>query len=120
MLIDLIDDREVDTYIPKCCIVEMAAVSRRLSDKATARAVSRGLLESYEIADESLFFDTAWMVAMDTGCSGFDSYFIALDKVKNASLFTDDNGMQLHGKKADVDVILVRELDSIGIENLFE
>ena len=87
-LIDLIDKREVEAYIPKCCIVEMAAVSRRLSGKATAREVSKGLLESYEIADESLFFDTAWMVAMDTGCSGFDSYFIALAKVKNASLFT--------------------------------
>jgi len=62
-LIDLIDKREVEAYIPKCCIVEMAAVSRRLSDKATAREISKGLLESYEIADESLFFDTAWMVA---------------------------------------------------------
>ena len=97
----------------------MAAVSRRLSDKATAREVSKGLLESYEIADESLFFDTAWMVAMDTGCSGFDSYFIALAKVKNASLFTDDNGMQHHGREAGVDVILIREMDRGGIEKLF-
>jgi predicted nucleic acid-binding protein len=86
-LIDLIDEKEVEAYIPRCCIVEMAAVSRRLLDKAIAREISKGLMESYEIADESQFFDTALMVALDTGCTGFDSYFIALAKVKNASLF---------------------------------
>ena len=52
-------------------------------------------------------------------CSGFDSYFIALAKVKNASLFTDDNGMQHHGREAAVDVILIREMDDDGIEKLF-
>ncbi len=118
-LLSLIDERDVEVHIPKCCIVEMAAVSKRLSDKATARRISKGLMESYEITDESLLFDTAWTIAMDTGCSGSDSYFIALAKIENAPLFTDDNGMLHHGREAGVDAVLIRDTDDNMIEKLF-
>lgn len=118
-IIDLIDERDVEAYVPRACIIEMAAVSKRLSDKATARKISKRLVESYEIADESLLFDTAWTIAIDTGCSGFDSYFIALAKIKNASLFTDDNGMQHRGREAGVETVFIRDADNKMIEELF-
>lgn len=118
-IIDLIDERDVEAYVPRACIIEMAAVSKRLSDKATARKISKRLMESYEIADESLLFDTAWTIAIDTGCSGFDSYFIALAKIKNASLFTDDNGMQHRGMEAGVETVFIRDADNKMIEELF-
>gem|GEM_PF-5682633 len=32
-----------------------------------------------------MLFDTAWMIiVVDTGCTGFDSFFITLAKMKNA------------------------------------
>ncbi len=118
-LLKLIDERDIEVYVPRACIVETAAVVRRLSDRARARKVSKGISESYEIADESMIFDTAWVVATDTGCSGFDSYFIALAKIKKAVLFTDDNGMHHHARDVGAESILVRETDVERIEGFF-
>ena len=118
-LLKLIDEKDVEAYIPRACIVENAAVARRLSSRLTARKISREIQESYEIVDESLIFDTAWMIALDTGCSGFDSYFIALAKIKNATLMTDDRGMHYHAVDINADSILVREAEMETIESLF-
>jgi hypothetical protein len=60
------------------------------------------------------------MIAMDTGSSGFDSYFIALALIKNATLLTDDSGMNHHAGTAGTDSILIRETDAQTIETLFE
>lgn len=119
MLLRLLDEREVEVCIPRACIVETAAVVRRLSNRSMARKISKGITESYEVADE-LLFDTAWMIAMDTGSSGFDSYSIALALIKNATLFTDDSGMNHHAGTAGTDSILIRETDAKNIEKLFE
>jgi predicted nucleic acid-binding protein len=120
MLLRLLDEKEVEACIPRACIVETAAVVRRLSNRSMARKISKGIMESYEVADELLLFDTAWMIAMDTGCSGFDSYFIALALIKNATLFTDDSGMNCHAKAIGADSILIRETEAETIETLFE
>jgi predicted nucleic acid-binding protein len=120
VLLKLIDEREVEAYIPRACIVETAAVARRLSNRDVARKISRGILESYEVADEPLLFDRAWMIATDTGCSGFDSYFIALAIIKAATLITDDNGMHRIARGIGVDSILVRNADAGIIDGLFE
>jgi predicted nucleic acid-binding protein len=118
-LLKMIDEKDVEVYVPRACIVETAAVVRRLSDRARARKVSKGISESYEIAEELMLFDTAWVVATDTGCSGFDSYFIALAKIKKAVLFTDDNGMHHHARDVGAESILVRETDVERIEGFF-
>jgi len=65
-------------------------------------------LRAYNIADEKLIFNIAWNVALDTGCSGFDSYFIALTREKDALLFTDDSGMHYHAQEVGVNSILIR------------
>lgn len=118
-LLKLIDERDVEAYIPRVCVVENAAVARRLSNRQIAGKISREILESYEIVDESLIFDTAWMIALETGCSGFDSYFIALAKMKNATLLTDDNGMHHHAMDISANSILVREAEMEMIETFF-
>jgi predicted nucleic acid-binding protein len=120
MLLRLLDEREVEVCIPRACIVETAAVVRRLSNRSTARKISKGIMESYEVTDELLLFDTAWMIAMDTGSSGFDSYFIALALIKNATLLTDDRGMDHHAGTMGTDSILIRETDAQTIETLFK
>ena len=75
------------------------------------------VLDSYEVVDEAILFDSAWAIATDTGCSGFDSYFIALAKIKNAVLLTDDGKMHFHAEEVGVDSVLIREIDFKGIEN---
>ena len=110
-IIRMLEESGVDVYVPKVCVVETAAVVRRLADKKFAMKISEGVLYSYEVLDETFLFDSAWTIAMNTGCSGFDSYFIALARINDAVLFTDDKGMHFHAKEVDVDSVLIRETD---------
>ncbi len=110
----------MDIYIPKVCIVETAAVVKRLADKNFAIKISEGVLDSYDVVDETILCDSAWTIAIHTGCSGFDSYFIALAKLKEAVLLTDDGRMHFHAKEVGVDSALIREIDFKGIENILE
>lgn len=98
---------DVEVHVPRICIVETAAVIKRLASRTLAARASEGIVKSYNIADEELIFNIAWNVALDTGCSGFDSYFIALTKEKDA-LFTDDSGMHYHAQEVGVNSILMR------------
>ena len=110
-LIKLIEENDVEVHVPKICIIETASVIKRLASRTLAARASNGIMKSYEIADEGFIFNIAWNVALDTGCSGFDSYFIALAKEKEALLFTDDSGMDHHAKEAGVNSILIRYTD---------
>ncbi len=117
LVIKKLEERDVDVYIPKVCIVETAAVVKRLADRSFAVRISKSILESYEVVDEAILFDPAWGIALDTGCSGFDSYFIALAKLKNAALLTDDGKMHYHAEEVGIDSVLIRALDFKGITN---
>jgi predicted nucleic acid-binding protein len=117
VIIKELEEREVEVYIPKVCVVETAAVVKRLADKDFAIKISKGVLDSYEVVGEVLLFDSAWTIAMDTGCSGFDSYFIALAKMKNAVLLTDDGKMHFHAKEVGGDSVLIRKINLNWIEN---
>ena len=110
-IIRMLEESGVDVYVPRVCVVETAAVVRRLADKKFAMKISEGVLYSYEVLDETFLFDSAWRIAMNTGCSGFDSYFIALAGINNSVLFTDDKGMHFHATEVDVDSVLIRETD---------
>jgi predicted nucleic acid-binding protein len=110
-LIKLIEERDVEVHVPKVCVVETAAVARRLAGRILAARASKGILKSYNLADEEAIFDVAWDVALETGCSGFDSYFIALARREGAILFTDDSGMHQHAKEVDANSILIRGND---------
>ena len=113
--IKLIEENDVDVHVPKICIIETASVIKRLASRTLAARASEGIVKSYNIADEELIFNIAWNVALDTGCSGFDSYFIALAKEKDALLFTDDSSMHYHAQEVGVNSILMR---STAIEAL--
>src|SRR3990172_12646588 len=110
-IIKNIEENDIDIYIPRVCVVETAAVVKNLGSKNLATKISRGVIDAYDIVDEAYLFDTAWKIALDTGCSGFDSYFIALARIKNAVLFTDDGGMNIHSGKSNVESILIRDAD---------
>jgi predicted nucleic acid-binding protein len=119
-LIKLIEERDVEVHVPKACIVETAAVAKRLAGRTLAARASKGILKSYNVADEETIFNVAWDVALETGCSGFDSYFIALAKKEDAILFTDDSGMHQHANEADVESILIRSNDLKALERKLE
>jgi predicted nucleic acid-binding protein len=119
LIIEKIEEMDVNIYIPKVCIVETAAVIRRIADKNLAIKVSKSINDSYEVIDEAFIFDSAWGIAFDTGCSGFDSYFIALSRIKNALLFTDDGGMHHHAEEIGVDSVLIRDVNRKHIKSLF-
>ena len=115
-IIRMLEETGVNVYVPKVCVVETAAVVRRLANKKFALKISEGVLYSYEVLDETFLFDSAWTIAMNTGCSGFDSYFIALARINDAILLTDDKGMHFHAKEVDVDSVLIRETN---LENFY-
>lgn len=119
-LIKLIEERDVEVHVPKVCVVETAAVAKRLAGRTLAARASKGILKSYNLADEEAIFNVAWDVALETGCSGFDSYFIALAKREDAILFTDDSGMHQHAKEVDVKSILIRSNDLNTLKNKLE
>lgn len=120
LILKRLDETCVEVFIPKVCVIETAAVLRRLAKRDLAAKLSRGLMRSYELVDESDIFDSAWRVALDRGSSGFDTYFIALAKMKDGLLFTDDNGMNHHAREYGVDSVLIRALDIDKLKALFE
>jgi predicted nucleic acid-binding protein len=120
VLIKFIEERDVEVRVPKVCIVEIAAVAKRLAGRALAAKASMGIMKSYNIAEEEAIFDIAWDVALETGCSGFDSYFIALAKREDAILFTDDSGMYYHAEEIGVNSILMRSTDLKTLERKLE
>jgi predicted nucleic acid-binding protein len=83
-LIKLIEEQDVEIHVPKVCVVETAAVAKRLGGRTLVARASKGVIKSYNIVDEEAIFKIAWDEALDTGCSGFDSYFIALAKKEDA------------------------------------
>jgi predicted nucleic acid-binding protein len=119
-LIKLIEERDVEVHVPKVCVVETAAVAKRLAGRTLAARASKGILKSYNVADEEAIFNVAWDAALDTGCSGFDSYFIALAKREDAILLTDDSGMHHHAEEVGIDSILIRNNDLKTLEQRLE
>jgi predicted nucleic acid-binding protein len=119
-LIKLIEERDVEVHVPKVCVVETAAVARRLAGRILAARASNGILKSYNVADEEAIFSIAWDVALETGCSGFDSYFIALAKREDATLLTDDSGMHHHAEEVGINSILIRNSDLKTVEQWLE
>ena len=118
-IIKTIEEKNIDIYIPYVSVVEIAAVVKRLSNKNLAGRISKSIFDSYEIIGEHIIFESAWDIAKNTGCSGFDSYFIALAHIKNASLITDDGGMHNHAEEIGVDSVLIRETELKNIKKLF-
>lgn len=119
LIIEKIEEMDVNVYIPKVCIIETAAVIRRIANKNLAIKVSKSINDSYEVIDEAFIFDSAWGIALDTGSSGFDSYFIALARIKSALLLTDDGGMHHHAGGIGVDSVLIRKTKLKDIEDFF-
>lgn len=120
LLLNILDESSVEVFIPKVCVIETAAVLKRLANRDLAAKLSRGLMRAYDSVGEPDIFESAWRVALDRGSTGFDTYFLALARMKDALLFTDDNGMSHHAREYGVNSILIRELQIDELKALFE
>jgi len=118
-LIRLLDEKKVEVFIPFVALVETAGVLTRLVSRDLAMEVVESLraTRSYRIVYEEEIRDHVIETALSTGSSGFDIYFIAVAKLYNATLITDDEPMSIRSERAGVGVILVRK---IGTEELMD
>lgn len=109
-ILNRLEQETFEVYIPLVCVVEVAAVFKRLTGKEKlALGVSLKIKEIYFMVGEEKFFDEAWKNAAKTGSSGFDSYFLALAKIMDATLITDDENMAEKGSMTNIKTILVRK-----------
>jgi len=109
----------VEVLIPFVALVETAGVLTRLVSRDLAMEVVESLraTRSYRVVYEEEIRDHVIEIALSTGSSGFDTYFIAVAKLYNATLITDDEPMSIRTERAGVGVILVRK---IGTEELMD
>ena len=61
--------------IPSIEYDKKANLKKRLSNRDFAEKFLKVFsINYYEVVDEAILFDSAWAIALNTGCSGFDSY----------------------------------------------
>jgi len=110
-ILEILDEVPVGVVIPAVCIVETAsALSRLTKNEELARTASLKLEKIYRVVGEDVIFHQAWKIALETGASGFDSYFIALASLLDALLITDDASMADKARSLGLRVLLVREI----------
>jgi predicted nucleic acid-binding protein len=110
-LIAALDEQGTEVSIPRCAIVEIAAVSKRLADRHAAEEICTEVESSFRIVPEDQLIEHAKRIALDEGCPGFDTYFLALAEQTDVPLFTDDSGMhRICGKRA-IRSFLMRDMD---------
>lgn len=106
-----IQESGIEICIPKICVLEVAAVISRFTDHQKSHLIAYRTFSTCTIFHEEHIFNEAWKIAEMQGCSGFDTYFIALAYSCKIPLFTDDSGMHYHAQKKKVHSCLIRESD---------
>jgi len=111
LLIRLLSEKGVELPIPFAALVEVAGVLTRLAPRDLAMKVVESLRtpRSYCIVYGEEIRDHATEIALSTGPSGFDTYFIAIAKLYNATLITDDEPMSIQAERVGANTVLVRK-----------
>jgi len=71
-----------------------------LADQKSAKKISKGVFESYDVVEEALLFDSA------------------LARIRNAVLLRDDGGQHFHAEEIGVGSVLIREANIKQIEDI--
>jgi len=99
-------------------LVEVVSVLKRHGYPRIALQVLESLSDSYNFIPEDDIFEYCIDIALKTGTSGFDCYFIATSLMLNAILITDDEKMSKHASSIGLTSILVREMEFEKIEQI--
>jgi len=113
LIIRLLEEKRIGVLIPFAALVEVAGVLVRLASRSLAEGVVESLrtTENYQVIYEDEIRGLAVNLALETGAGGFDTYFIAVAKLYDATLMTDDEPMAICAERVGVDAILVRRVD---------
>jgi predicted nucleic acid-binding protein len=117
-LIKFLNSKGIETYLPKVSLVEVVSVLKRHGYPRIALQVLESLSDSYNFIPEDDIFEYCIDIALKTGTSGFDCYFIATSLMLNAILITDDEKMSKHASSIGLTSILVREMEFEKIEQI--
>ena len=113
LLIRLLKEKRIKVLLPFAALLEVAGVLTRLTSKSLAREVVESLrtTENYQVIYEEEIRDSVVDLALETGASGFDTYFMTIAKLYNATLITDDEPMAIYAERIGIDTILVRRIN---------
>ncbi len=115
-LLAALDEHGIEVFLPRCGLIEIAAVATRISNSRDSGEICNEVESSYTLVPEDRIFETAKTIALTEGCPGFDTYFIALAEQQAYPLFTDDIGMFRICQRRSISAHLIRDLD---LESLF-
>ena len=106
-----VESNEFIMSIPSIAIVEIAAVTARLTGKE-----ERGIQASEHVKEQGVIFfdadilDESTKLAAQTKISGFDATFIACAKLSKSTLITDDKKMFDAAIKLGIPAKLLRNI----------
>ncbi|ACX72795.1 PilT protein domain protein [Methanocaldococcus vulcanius M7] len=119
-LIKFLNNEGINVYLPKVALVEVASVLKRHGYPKIALQVIESLSNSYNFVSENEIFEHSIDIALKTGASGFDCYFIATSSMLNAILITDDEKMNKHANSIGLKSILIIEKEFKEIERILK
>ncbi|HLD33965.1 hypothetical protein A3A21_03690 [Candidatus Jorgensenbacteria bacterium RIFCSPLOWO2_01_FULL_45_25b] len=110
-ILDRVYARNAELIIPTVAIVEIAAVSSRLTGKSEyGKEVALFVRSISQIITERTILGESIDIAAEAGTSGFDSVFIACARVTQSLLVTDDKKMHEAALALGVQSKLLREM----------
>lgn len=110
-LLALLDNHGIEVCLPRCGIIEIAAVSTRLADSSISEEICHEVETSFTIVPEDDLIESAKKIALSEGCPGFDTYFLAISEQKSIPLFTDDQGMYRICERRAIRSWIMRNID---------
>ena len=110
-LLAILDDRGIEVFLPRCGIIEIAAVSTRLANSSVSEEICSEVETSFTIVPEDRLITYAKKIALTEGCPGFDTYFLAISEQNSIPLFTDDLGMYRICERRTIRSWLLRDID---------
>jgi|SRR5208337_4051074 len=110
-LLAALDDHGIEVFLPRCGIIEIGAVSTRLADPSISGEICKEVETSFTIVPEDRLIECAKKIALNEGCPGFDTYFLAISEQNSFPLFTDDRGMHRICERRTIRSWLLRDID---------
>ena len=110
-LLAILDDRGIEIFIPRCGIIEIAAVSTRLTNSSISEEICNEVETSFTIVPEERLIAQAKQIALSEGCPGFDTYFLAISEQNLIPLFTDDLGITVSVNEEQSVIGFLRDID---------
>ena len=118
-LIRIASKHNLALYEPKVLMIELAGVLSRYKTREIVISHISRITGFINILDYSEIHDTAYDIALETGCRAIDALFIATALVTDSKLISNDKVQIANARRAGIDAYyLVEEYETVieGIE----